>query len=303
MQQKQPDNADVTHELAACAMQAGEFEEAVKLAERLSQMPGQRERGLLLVGVLQSNHGNYRLASEAFGQLLESNPDGSGLQISPEELFQGMGQACLSEGKPAEAIQYLSRSIELRPTAERYSFLGDAWELQGDLAQAADAWKKGIDLDADLSRAREGLARAALDERQPAQAIEWLQPLSVPGKVTSTIAHTLKRANAQLGDKSQADHWDGEETRLRNEEERKRALDDVVKQAPQSFWALALRAHKFASEGNRQQAATLLRTVDGMRSQKPDGYKDPGGFLDKLMEAVQKGSPLPSLDLVPLERK
>ena len=214
-----------------------------------------------------------------------------------------MGQACLSEGKPAEAIQYLSRSIELRPTAERYSFLGDAWELQGDLAQAADAWKKGIDLDADLSRAREGLARAALDERQPAQAIEWLQPLSVPGKVTSTIAHTLKRANAQLGDKSQADHWDGEETRLRNEEERKRALDDVVKQAPQSFWALALRAHKFASEGNRQQAATLLRTVDGMRSQKPDGYKDPGGFLDKLMEAVQKGSPLPSLDLVPLERK
>jgi len=303
VQQKQPDNADVTHELAACAMQAGEFEEAVKLAERLSQMPGQRERGLLLVGVLQSNHGNYRLASEAFGQLLESNPDGSGLQISPEELFQGMGQACLSEGKPAEAIQYLSRSIELRPTAERYAFLGDAWELQGDLAQAADAWKKGIDLDADLSRAREGLARAALDERQPAQAIEWLQPLSVPGKVTSTIAHTLKRANAQLGDKSQADHWDGEETRLRNEEERKRALDDVVKQAPQSFWALALRAHKFASEGNRQQAATLLRTVDGMRSQKPDGYKDPGGFLDKLMEAVQKGSPLPSLDLVPLERK
>ncbi|MFN8855212.1 MAG: tetratricopeptide repeat protein [Planctomycetaceae bacterium] len=303
VQQKQPDNADVTHELAACAMQAGEFEEAVKLAGSLSQLPGQRERGLLLLGVLQSNHGNYRLASEAFGQLLESNPDGSGLQILPEELFQGMGQACLNDGKPNEAIQHLTRSIEFRPSAERYAFLGEAWELQGDLAQAADAWKKGIVLDADLPRAREGLARVALDERQPAQAIEWLQPLSVPGKLTSSIAHTLKRASSQLGDKQAADHWDTEETRLRSEEDRKRALDDVVKQAPQSFWALALRAHKFASEGNRQQAATLLRTIEGLRTQKPDGYKDPQGFLDKLRDAVQSGSPLPALDLVPLERK
>jgi hypothetical protein len=127
--------------------------------------------------------------------------------------------------------------------------------------------------------------------------------LSVPPKLTSAIAHTLKRANSLLGDKGAADQWDAEETRLRQAEERKRALDDVVKQAPQSFWALALRAHKFASEGNRQQAATLLRTVDGLRTQKPDGYKDPQGFLNQLIDAVQTGSPLPSLDLVPLERK
>lgn len=301
--QKEPQNANVTHELAACAMQAGEFEEAVRLADELAQLPGQRERGLLLVGVLHSNYGNYRKASEAFGQLLQSNPDGAGLQILPEELFQGMGQACLNDGKPEEAIRHLSRAIELRPTAERYAFLGEAWELQGDLPQAGDAWKKGIALDPDLTRAREGLARVALDERQPQQAIDWLQPLSVPPKLTSAIAHTLKRANSLLGDKGAADQWDAEETRLRQAEERKRALDDVVKQAPQSFWALALRAHKFASEGNRQQAATLLRTVDGLRTQKPDGYKDPQGFLQQLIDAVQTGSPLPSLDLVPLERK
>ena len=301
--QKEPQNANVTHELAACAMQAGEFEEAVRLADELAQLPGQRERGLLLVGVLHSNYGNYRKASEAFGQLLQSNPDGAGLQILPEELFQGMGQACLNDGKPEEAIRHLSRAIELRPTAERYAFLGEAWELQGDLPQAGDAWKKGIALDPDLTRAREGLARVALDERQPQQAIDWLQPLSAPPKLTSAIAHTLKRANSLLGDKGAADQWDAEETRLRQAEERKRALDDVVKQAPQSFWALALRAHKFASEGNRQQAATLLRTVDGLRTQKPDGYKDPQGFLQQLIDAVQTGSPLPSLDLVPLERK
>lgn len=301
--QKDPTNANVTHELSACAMQAGEFEEAVRLADELAQLPGHRERGLLLVGVLHSNHGNYRLASQAFGQLLESNPDGAGLQILPEELFQGMGQACLNDGKPEEAIRHLTRSIELRPTAERYSFLGEAWELQGDLTQAGDAWKKGIALDPDLARAREGLARVALDERQPQQAIDWLQPLSVPNKLTSAIAHTLKRANSLLGDKEAADHWDAEETRLREAEERKRALDDVVKQAPQSFWALALRAHKFASDGNLRQAATLLQTVDGMRKQKPGGYQDPQRFLDLLIDSVQSGSPLPSLDLVPLERK
>ncbi|RPI84685.1 MAG: hypothetical protein EHM42_07325 [Planctomycetaceae bacterium] len=62
-----------------------------------------------------------------------------------------------------------------------------------------------------------------------------------------------------------------------------------------------MRAHKFAIEGNLQQAAVLLRIIDGIRQKKPETFADPQGFIDQLVQAVFEGGPLPSLDLVPVE--
>ncbi len=299
--QRKPHDPDVVHQLSACAMQTGDFEEAVRKAEELTLIPDHFERGTLLLGVLHINHGNYRSAAEAFEQLLEKNPQATGLQISPEEFFQGLGQSYLGDGKPEQAIERLEQAIAIQETADRFAFLGDAWELKGDLAKAVAAWVKSIALDSDQVRAREGLARAALEERQPAQVIEWLTPLSTPDKLTSAIAHSLKRANSQLGDTEAAKKWEVEESRLRDSEDRKRALDDLVKQSPRSFWALAVRAHRFASEGNTPQAANLLRTVDEVRRSSAKTHDDPRKFIDKLLNAVQEGTELPSLDLVPIE--
>lgn len=299
---KKPSDPDVVHQLASCAMQAGDFDVAVKKAEELSTITGHRDRGLLLLGVLHTNHGNYRLATEAFEKLLHSNPDGQGLQIRPDELFQGLGQAYLSDGKPSDAIERLNQAIATRGTSERYAFLGDAWELKGDLSQAGDAWKQAVHLDPEQARAREGLARIALEEGQPKEVLVWLEPLSSPAKISSSIAHSLKRATQQLGDVESAQRWEKEESRLREQEERKQALDDLVKQSPKSYWALAVRAHRFVSEGNRGQAAVLLKTVESIRKTKPDGYSDPKGFVEKLLACVNDGGELPSLDLVPLEK-
>ena len=88
----------------------------------------------------------------------------------------------------------------IRETSERYAFLGDAWELKGDLTKAEEAWRKSVELDPDQARAREGLARVAMEENQPTQAIEWLRPMSEGSKLTSSIAHVLKRASGQLGE-------------------------------------------------------------------------------------------------------
>ena len=298
-----PDDPDVLHELAACSMQTGDFDAAIAHATRLSQLPGQADRGGLLLGVLHANHGNHRKAAEAFTTLLQHNPQGEGLQIRPEELFQGLGQALLGDGQAKPAIERLEQAIAARPTAELHALLGDACELAGDLDHARQAWQSSLALDPEEARAREGLARLALDERQPAQVVELLTPVAEGNRLTSTMAHLLKRASQQLEDTAEVDRWDAVETRLRDSEERRRALEDLVRQSPKSFWAIAVRSHRFASEGNLYQALILADALLDIRKQKPDSYPDPEKFVDQLIAALQEGEPLPSLDLIPLARR
>lgn len=298
-----PEDPEILHELSACSMQSGDFDSAIQHATRLSELPDHAERGGLLLGVLQANHGNHRRAAEAFSALLRNNPQAQGLQILPEELFQGLGQALLGDGQAEPAIQRLQQAIACRPTAERHALLGDAAELAGDLEQARSAWQASLDLDPNESRAREGLARLALDERQPTRVVELLEPVADADRLTSTMAHLLKRACQQLEQPEQVDRWDAEETRLRDSEERRRALEDLVRQSPKSFWSIAVRAHRFASEGNLYQASILAETLLGIRREKPDSYPDPGRFVDQLVASLEQGESLPSLDLIPLDRR
>lgn len=299
--QKRPADPDVLHELAACAVQAGEFDEGVRKARELAEIPGQSDRGDLLIGILQINQGNYRLASAALESLLQKNPEATGLQVPAAEIFQGLGQSYLNDGRPAEAVVQLEKSLSLEETAERFALLGDARELEGNLDLAAEAWRRAADLEPGLRRAREGLARTALENRQPAAAREWLEPLTGSESINSSIAHLMMRCCTLLGDTDEASRFEQLEKQLRKSEDHKRALDDVVKQSPKSFWALAVRAHRFASEGNRQQAAALLKIVDGIRQKMPESSNDPENFIGRLVEAVFEGGTLPSLDLVPVE--
>ncbi|MFM7161501.1 MAG: tetratricopeptide repeat protein [Planctomycetaceae bacterium] len=298
-----PDDPDILHELAACSMQTGDFDAAISHAAHLARLPEQAARGGLLLGVLHANHGNHRKAADAFSTLLHDNPRGEGLQILPEELFQGLGQALLGAGQAKPAIAGLEQAIAARPTAERHALLGDACELAGELDRARLAWEASLALDPAEARAREGLARLALDERQPARVSELLTPVAEDDRLTSTMAHLLKRASQQLGQATEVDRWDAVETRLRDSEERRRALEDLVRQSPKSFWAIAVRSHRFASEGNLYQALILADALLDIRKQKPDSYPDPDQFVDQLLAALQHGEPLPSLDLIPLARK
>jgi predicted Zn-dependent protease len=57
----------------------------------------------------------------------------------------GLGKAWLDEGNGAEAAVHLARCVEQDPKySAAWKLLGKAYQLQGDVAAARQAWEDGI---------------------------------------------------------------------------------------------------------------------------------------------------------------
>ncbi|MFN0052237.1 MAG: tetratricopeptide repeat protein [Planctomycetales bacterium] len=289
-----PTDGDILHELAACHGQLGSFDEAVECAAQLAEFPGQAARGRLLLGTLHNNRGNYRLAVEAWGPILDLEPEAEHLQVSPDEFFLEYGRALLGEGRAEQARPILERSLAKRATATAAVALGDACEDLGDQAQAVVYWKQGLALEGGNHGARERLARGALERNDPEAALQWLQPIATSPRLASSTAFLFQRAYALRGDKPQSQHWSDKASQLRASEQRKNTIDHGLVRAPQSFWSRAVRAHRFASEGNAREAALLVEQLLQEAPREP--------FLLELAQALQNDTELPSLDLIPMKQ-
>jgi tetratricopeptide (TPR) repeat protein len=289
-----PQDAETVHELAACYGQFGEYDSAVYFAGKLKDFPQHEAAGRLLLGTLENNRGNYRLALEAWRPIVDADSAAENLQVSRDELLLAFGRALLKEGRADEARTYLQRSLAIRNAAETSSYLGDACEQMGDLDRAVDYWKQAVAADSTLLRAREGLARASIEQRQPDQALKWLEPVAEEEDLPSSVAYLFQRSYTLVGDPDRAKQWEARVDRLRDQENRSQLIDDGVQRAPNSFWSRAVRAHRFASRGNSRQAAMLL---DQLLEEAPD---EP--FIRKLAEYVQNRGPLPSLEMIPMKQ-
>jgi tetratricopeptide (TPR) repeat protein len=291
-----PDNADVLHELAACQGQLGYFEEAVAAAEKLSKMRSHERQGLLLLGMLQYRRGNNRLAIQAWTPLFESSQPLNDLQSTEAELREAMGRALLDDGRPAEALPHLEQACLDEVSDDTWLALADTRDSLGNRAGAVEIWKKIVEHDPNSRQAREGLARDALERRAPQEALEWLRPLLERDKlIRSSTAHLAQRAANLAGDKETAAKWDQRAKSLREQERRTAALEQTLRESPRSFWSRCIRAHRFATDGNRPQALLLAREL---LLQRPDEE-----FVQKLVASLERDAPLPKLDEIPLQKQ
>jgi tetratricopeptide (TPR) repeat protein len=289
-----PEDPDVLHELAACQSKLGQFDEAVGAAERLARLVGHEDRGGVLLGMVQFKRANYRRAIEAWQPVLDRNPEAANLQLTPAEFLSAFGRALLESGRAAEARPHLARAAQLDPTPEVCNALAEACEQVGDVPQAAELWRKVVERNPADRAAREGLASLALENKAADEARAWLDPLLPRGDLKSSTAYLMQRAAVLKGDKAEAASWEQRVLSLRNHEKKMSALDQAVRDSPQSYWSRALRAHRFAREGNTSQA--LLLTGELLRQQPEQP------FVQQLNEALRNGKPLPSLDLIPYEQ-
>ena len=292
-----PKDADVLHELAACQGQLGYFDEAVANAEKLSKTRGHERTGSLLLGFLQHRRGNNRLAIQAWTPLFEEEqPRFDDLQNTEAELRELMGESLLDDGRPAEALPHLERAVSDESSDEVWLSLADARDSVGNREGAVEIWKKIIERSPRSRPALEGLARAALERRAPQEAKQWLAPLLERDHlIRSSTAHLAQRTATMLGDKETAAQWDQRAKTLREQERRMSTLEQTLREAPRSFWSRCIRAHRFATDGNRQQALLLAREL---LAQKPDE-----AFVQKLVAALENQQTLPSLDEIPLQKQ
>jgi tetratricopeptide (TPR) repeat protein len=288
-----PDDGDILYELCACESELGYFDESVRCAERLSHFPSHNRRGRALLGILHYKRGNNRLAIQAWQPILDQQSDLSDLQVPATELLLAYGRALLKVGRPAEALESLERAVRIDPTAEALDSLAEVRDGLGDRPRAVTLWKQAVSRNPDDRAAREGLAQAALENNSPSEAERWLRPLLAGDDLPSSTAFLAQRAATIAGNKEAAAKWGARVNSLREREKKIGALEQGLRDAPQSFWSRCVRAHRFASDGNFAQARVL---AEDLLNQKPD---DP--FVRELIEAIRKQKPPPPLDSMPIK--
>lgn len=287
VEKKGIDKADVLHELAACRVKIGDFDNALKSAEEFALQPGFNTRGELLKGTIHHERGNLRLTAASWAAVLKMSPDGLDLQIPPEEFFLEYGRVLLALGEPALAETLLRRSLSLKEDPAVQVSLGDALFQLGKITESRVLFESAIQGDPYSVPARKGLATLLLSEGKAQQAVELLLPLERSDIISSEIAFLLQRSYVRLGDEASATRWREKADLLRREETVQAAADQILRDTPDSHWATVIRAYKFARVGNWSEAEAILGTLDEESQSQP--------FIRDLVNSVKLQGELPSL--------
>ena len=79
------------------------------------------------------------------------------------------------DGSLEDAISLYTKSLELFPTAEAYTFLGWAYSFQGKYDQAIDECRKAIDLDPEFGNPYNDIGAYLIEKGKIDEAIPWLE--------------------------------------------------------------------------------------------------------------------------------
>lgn len=319
----EPNNSDALREISGCRVQLGLFDEALESATKYAALPGNEALGQELLAKIYHVMGNDKLAAEAYDRVLRFRPNARQLHERPDEFFLEFGRTMLNLGRPEDARQSLERCLRMRVAwekpsqeatktsaaesdpgprderqralliAEIYILFGNAasQEGKGELAEAS--WKEALQRDPTNREAIEALADAALQHGDAQAALTWLEPLLRGSERRAGTAYLFQRAYMLLKDEATAKKWAETTAALRKIERRNAALQNVLVDHPQSFWAQVIRAYRFAQIGNFEQAQLLLDVLDTQPHNEL--------FVTELAAAVRKRTPLPSLDGLPIK--
>jgi tetratricopeptide (TPR) repeat protein len=290
----EPDNADALHEITGCRVRLGLLQEALESARRLSELPDQQAKGLVLLAAIQSDLGLPEQAILTYQQVVDLVPDGKGLQIPPEELFTQYGTVLLNQGRTDAAVQRLEKGLASRPTAAAYYYLGNAHSQAGNIAAAEQAWQKSLKLDPGGVPVHEALATSALQKGDTEAALKWLRPLERLTATRFKTAYLFQRVALKQNDLAGAQRWLKTLDELRKRDQVLARVEQLMKRSPHSLWANVARAHQFASQGNWQQAADMIQELAREVPQDP--------FVQELAAAIGRRGPLPSLERIPIKQ-
>lgn len=291
--QLQPHNPAVLHELAACRAKLGYIDEAVECAGRLSRIPGAESLGRLQLATIEHNRRNDEKTVELIESVLAENSGAEGFSVSPAEIFLMYGRSLLRLGRNDDAQVQLERSLSLERAGPALELLGEAALRLGNASAAQRYWRELLELHPSNPSAAVNLAKVALARGETDETLRLLRPVVEAGSDSSASAYLLQRAHMLRGEADEAAAWRKRAETLRQRERLQSAIEQVLTDAPQSFWARVIRAYRFAESGEWRQAEILLGEFD------PDAQQEE--FFRDLVTAVRNRGALPSLERLPVE--
>lgn len=290
----EPDNPETLHEITACRTMLGLYDDAIASAKLLAKHSEYVVRAYVQLGTIYDHQRKFQAASEAWGHVLELDPDAKQVQVPLHEFTSRYGSTLISAGHPEAAIPVLNRSLEIRPTAEAWYQFGQALSETGNEVKALDAWNNALQLQPQHQKAREMLAQQALRAQMPQEALALLEPLETLDPLPSSVSYLLQRIQAALGNAEKARHWEQTTIALRKQETLRQQLDQLLVEQPQSFWARVVRCYRFAEVGNWEEAADLVGILEKQAPQE--------AFVHDLATAIQARGMLPDLHRLPLKQ-
>ncbi len=112
-------------------------------------------------GLLAQTYANLGAAYRALGDddQAQANYNHS-LRLNPNQYnaWLGLGLLAGKQGKLTEAVTDLSRSVEIKPTAQGYLSLGRALAQSGRAAEALAAYDQALKISPDLNEAKQAAA-------------------------------------------------------------------------------------------------------------------------------------------------
>jgi tetratricopeptide (TPR) repeat protein len=116
------------------------------------------------------------------------------------------GHEAQMQGLVDEAIEHYTRSIEIHPTAEAYTFRGWAYSFQGDLDTALAECHKAIETDPDYGNPYNDIGAYLIQQNKWREAIPWLRQAFEAKRYECPFypRFNLGRVYEKLGDELQA---------------------------------------------------------------------------------------------------
>ncbi len=202
---RDPNNVAALRRLAAVLISEYKIDELLKLADRLSHIPTGAVIGASLRAVVHHNDKNPQAAVAAFLEVLALDP---GLHESPlpRRLFwEHFADDLVASGRIPDAKAYLTKAIEAAPDPALMNQLGNIYILDGNIEQAERCYRQALEWDPKQYGPHLGLAKLALQRRQPQDALGHLKKAKLLAPRQYEVLYTLASVYRQLGQVADAE--------------------------------------------------------------------------------------------------
>jgi tetratricopeptide (TPR) repeat protein len=196
---RDPENVAALRRLAAVLLSQFKTDELLSLADRLSRIPTGAVIGAAMRAVVHHNDTNPQAAVAAFEQVLALDPN---LQDSPlpRRLFwEHFADDLVASGRITDAKAYLTKAILAASDPALMNLLGNLYVLDGNIDQAERCFNQAVEGDPNQYGPHLGLAKLALQRRQPRDALGHLKKAKLLAPRQYDVLYTLASVYRQLG--------------------------------------------------------------------------------------------------------
>ena len=251
---RRPKDPAVLQKLTVLQFQVGKGEAALQLAIQLEQFPEWAAAAFCIQGAIQEDLRKPELAVQCNTKVLELDPTGQSLPIPISQVRQKLVASLKTLGRFEEAEVHLEQAIAQTRSTDLLTDLADVLFSQGKVVAARKRLIEALQMDKRHRGALMGLGRLALAEKQPVEAIGWLNLAHEAGASSSSVEYQLSTAHQQVGRNDLAEKHRDEYRRLVEFERRMMREDQLVRAYPDTPHALLLLARRALVMGDSAQA-------------------------------------------------